>query len=101
MPFLLKILWLQLVIVTSNIRICLRYYLLSIFGAVNHSYPQEQQHNALVVGQTRYRVDLSKIPEEDQEIHPFLDSIPGHKISAVVACLLAKIPENTKHKRSV
>ena len=38
------------------------------FSAVSHSHAQEQQHNKLVVVQTGYWIDLSKLPKEDLEM---------------------------------
>ena len=54
-----------------------------IYGAVFHIYAQEQQHNVLVVGQTGYKIDLSKLPKEDLEMYIFFKDTSDCKIRVV------------------
>ena len=58
-----------------------------VCGAVFHNHAQELQHNVLAVGQTSYKVDLSKLPRKEMEMYTFLNAIAGHKIRAVVTLL--------------
>ena len=46
--------------------------------------------DVLVVMQTEYKSDLSKLPKEELEMHTFLNGISGYKICAIATLLNRK-----------